>query len=72
MTPTDAQFWDRLMPVIGQLEPQERARTFAHIIETTRGRDVDGTLLDRLAAELRQRFGAAGERAQHAANSHGR
>jgi hypothetical protein len=50
MTTTDAQLWDRLMPVIGRL----RSRAVAHVLQCL----GDGGTVDiaALIAELRARF----------------
>jgi len=61
LTPTDAQFWDRLMPVIGPLNPRQRTLAVAHVIDAVRGQDVGEAMVGRLIEELRQRFGGGVE-----------
>jgi hypothetical protein len=54
---TPAQFFDKLMPAIAPLDPQQRATAFALALEHLRGKDeVDEALANKLADELRARF----------------
>jgi hypothetical protein len=51
------EFWFKLMPTIGPLEPGKRTQAMAHVMEAVRGVDeVDDAKVGRLIEELRQRF----------------
>jgi len=66
MSPTDAQFWECLMLVIGPLSQQQRTLAVAYVLQTVRGRDeMDDVMVSRLIEDLRQRFGTEGESTWH-------
>jgi hypothetical protein len=56
LIPSDIEFWDKFMPVLGTLDSQQRALAFAHVMAAVRGRDIDDAGMTRLLDELRQKF----------------